>query len=239
MSYPGAKFNSGDEMRDLSKWTGRSAPQGFSATGRYVMIEPYQREVHETALWNALGGAGVSDLIRYFPNGPYESSSEFCDWLDHAQEAQGSVTCVFRSRVTGDIVGMATLMRPDPANGVVEVGAVAHGAAMKRSPMSTEAHYLMARHVFDTLDYRRYEWKCHNENGASKITATRLGFQFEGVFRQHIVSKGGNRDTAWFSMIDGEWPALKQAFEAWLDPSNFELDGRQKRRLEEIRDAQG
>lgn len=202
------------------------------------MIEPYRREVHESALWDALGGSAVSDLIHYFPNGPYAHSSELCDWLDRSGRDLGWVTCIFRSRKTGAIVGMASLMRPDPANGVVEVGSVAHGAAMARSPMSTEAHYLMARHVFEDLDYRRYEWKCHNENVPSKVTAARLGFQFEGVFRQHIVSKGANRDTAWFSMIDGEWPELKRAFETWLDPSNFELDGRQKRRLENIRETQ-
>ena len=126
-------------------------------------------------------------------------------------------------------------MRPDPANGVVEVGSVAHGAAMARSPMSTEAHYLMARHVFEDLGYRRYEWKCHNDNAPSKVTAVRLGFTFEGVFRQHIISKGANRDTAWFSMIDGEWPTLKRAFEAWLEPSNFNPEGEQKIRLEGMR----
>lgn len=224
-------------MHDLSNWKPRPAPEGFSVTGRYVMIEPFRREVHETALWQALGGAGMNDLIRYFPNGPYETASDFGDSLV-ANGKAGVVVCIFRSRKTGDIVGMASLMRADPANGVVEVGAVAHGGAMARTPMSTEAHYLMARHVFEDLDYRRYEWKCHNENEPSKTTAKRLGFQFEGVFRQHIVSKGGNRDTAWFSIIDGEWQALKTAFEAWLEPSNFEPDGRQKRRLEDIRAAQ-
>ncbi|MEM5470146.1 GNAT family protein [Hoeflea sp. AS60] len=224
-------------MRDLTKWTARPAPEGFSSTGRYVMIETFDREIHEAALWEALGGPGISELIQYFPNGPYEKPSQLGDWLS-VNAKTGMVVNIVRSRKTGDIVGMASLMRPDPANGVVEVGSVAHGAAMARSPMSTEAHYLLARHVFEDLDYRRYEWKCHNENGPSKITAIRLGFQFEGVFRQHIVSKGGNRDTAWFSMIDSEWPALKQAFEAWLEPSNFDLDGRQKRRLEDIRAAQ-
>ncbi|AKH99031.1 acetyltransferase, ribosomal protein N-acetylase [Hoeflea sp. IMCC20628] len=223
-------------MHDLTNWQPRPAPEGFSVTGRYVMIEPYDRDVHETALWDALGGTGVNDLIRYFPNGPFDTAGQLADFLSGTVKA-GVVVNIFRSRRTGDIVGMASLMRPDPANGVVEVGAVAHGAAMARTPMSTEAHYLMARHVFEDLDYRRYEWKCHNENAASKITAIRLGFQFEGVFRQHIVSKGGNRDTAWFSMIDGEWPDLKAAFEAWLDPSNFDADSRQKRRLEDIRQA--
>ncbi|MCY0096635.1 GNAT family N-acetyltransferase [Hoeflea ulvae] len=223
-------------MHDLSNWKPRPAPEGFSVTGRHVMIEPFDREVHETALWDALGGIGVNDLIRYFPNGPFERPSQLSDFLAGTVRT-GVVVCIFRSRRTGEVVGMASLMRPDPANGVVEVGAVAHGAAMARTPMSTEAHYLMARHVFEDLDYRRYEWKCHNENAPSKITAIRLGFQFEGVFRQHIVSKGANRDTAWFSMIDGEWPDLKAAFEAWLDPSNFGSDSRQKQRLEEIRQA--
>ncbi|KGF69020.1 acetyltransferase [Hoeflea sp. BAL378] len=223
-------------MRDLSNWKPCPAPEGFSVTGRYVMIEPFRREAHEAALWEALGGAGINELIRYFPNGPYEAAGELADWLE-ANGRAGVVVCVFRSRRTGDIVGMASLMRADPANGVVEVGAVAHGAAMARTPMATEAHYLMARHVFEDLGYRRYEWKCHNENAPSKVAAVRLGFTFEGLFRQHIISKGGNRDTAWFSMIDGEWPALGQAFEAWLDPANFDIDGRQISRLEEKRGA--
>ncbi|WP_299870054.1 GNAT family protein [uncultured Hoeflea sp.] len=222
-------------MRDLTQWTARPAPQGFSATGRYVMIEPFARAVHEASLWQALGGEAVNELIRYFPNGPYADAPELSDWLERSGRELGWVTCIFRSRRSGDVVGMASLMRPDPANGVVEVGSVAHGPAMARTPMSTEAHFLMARHVFEDLDYRRYEWKCHNLNAPSKVTAKRLGFEFEGVFRQHIVAKGMNRDTAWFSMIDGEWPGLKHAFEAWLDPGNFDGDGRQKARLEALR----
>lgn len=145
------------------------------------------------------------------------------------------MTLVFVENATGDVVGMASYMRPDPANGVVEVGSVAHGARMKRSPLSTEAHYLMAKHVFEDLGYRRYEWKCHNQNEPSKITAKRYGFTFEGVFRQHMISKGANRDTAWFSMIDGEWPLIGKAFEIWLSPENFTADGAQKRKLEDIR----
>lgn len=226
-------------MRDLTKWTPRAAPRAISATGRYVMIEPFQRHAHQETLWTALGGEAVSDLIRYFPNGPYTHAHELSDWLEKSARELGWVTCIFRGRVSGDVVGMASYMRPDPANGVVEVGSVAHGAAMARTPMSTEAHYLMARHVFEDLDYRRYEWKCHNLNEPSKMAAKRLGFTFEGVFRQHIVAKGMNRDTAWFSMIDGEWPVLKAAFEAWLDPSNFASDGRQKCRLEDLRSRAG
>lgn len=222
-------------MQDLINWKPRPAPEGFSVTGRHVMIEPFRRDVHEAELWQALGGAGINELIRYFPNGPYEVAGQLGEWLATNAKA-GIVVNIFRSRRTGDIVGMASLMRADPANGVIEVGSVAHGAAMARSPMATEAHYLMARHVFEDLGYRRYEWKCHNENKPSKVAAIRLGFQFEGIFRQHVVSKGANRDTAWFSMIDGEWPVLKSAFESWLDPSNFDERGGQKRRLEEMRE---
>jgi RimJ/RimL family protein N-acetyltransferase len=126
-------------------------------------------------------------------------------------------------------------MRADPVNGVVEIGGVAHGPEMKRSPLSTEAHYLMAKHVFEELGYRRYEWKCDNKNEASKTTALRYGFSFEGVFRQHMISKRRNRDTAWFSMIDAEWPLINDAFEAWLSPENFNDAGDQKRRLQDIR----
>ncbi|WP_420407293.1 GNAT family N-acetyltransferase [Hoeflea sp.] len=222
-------------MRDLTQWTPRPAPADFSVTGRYVMIEPFRRSVHEKTLWAALGSEDVNDLIRFFPNGPYRQPSEMSDWLESTVRTSGCVVCIFRSRRSGDIVGMASLMRPDPGNGVVEVGAVAHGSAMARTPIATEAHYLMARHVFEDLDYRRYEWKCHNLNEASKITAKRLGFHFEGVFRQHLVSKGANRDTAWFSVIDSEWPALKKAFESWLDPSNFDPRGNQITRLEAFR----
>ncbi|MGN7294067.1 GNAT family N-acetyltransferase [Rhizobium sp. SAFR-030] len=224
-------------MRDLKDFKGCPPPAPVRLEGQYVIAEPYERAVHLRSLWDALGGEGTNDLIRYFPNPPYEAPEQFADWLDGMNRAGSLVTLVFRDKANGDVVGMASYMRPDPANGVVEVGSVAHGQAMKRSPLATEAHYLMARHVFDDLGYRRYEWKCHNENEPSKVTAIRYGFTFEGVFRQHMVSKGANRDTAWFSMIDSEWPLIRQAFEDWLAPQNFDADGRQKRRLEDIRAA--
>jgi len=222
-------------MQDLKNWKPRPAPAPISLTGRYVMIEPYSRAVHRDTLWAAFGGAEqINELIRYFPGGPYENADQFCDWLD-ANTKAGLVVNIFRSRRNGDVVGMGSYMRADPANGSVEIGSIAHGPAMARSPMSTEAQYLLARHVFEDLGYRRYEWKCDNANAPSKRTAERLGFTYEGLFRQHIVYKGRNRDTAWFSIIDSEWPRVKQALEAWLDPANFDAEGRQKRRLEDIR----
>jgi len=221
-------------MRDLTNWKGCPAPAPVVLEGRFVRVEPLDRANDLQALWDGLGGMEINPLLRYFSQPDFGGVADFDAWL--ASVAKGGwLTHVFRDKATGKIVGMANYMRADPANGVVEVGGVAHGAAMKRSPLSTEAHYLMAKHVFEDLGYRRYEWKCDNRNEASKITAARYGFTFEGVFRQHMLSKGANRDTAWFSMIDSEWPLLKAAFEAWLAPENFDAGGKQKRRLEDIR----
>jgi RimJ/RimL family protein N-acetyltransferase len=222
-------------MDDLKNWTPRPAPQGVTLKGRYVTVEAYDRARHAEALWQALGREDTNRLLTYFAAPDFADATAFADWLDTVQTKGGWLTEVFIDNNNGDVVGMANYMRADPANGVVEVGGVAHGAAMARTPLSTEAHYLMARHVFEDLGYRRYEWKCHNDNGPSKVTAKRYGFTFEGVFRKHMLSRGGNRDTAWFSMIDDEWPLLKAAFEAWLDPSNFNADGSQIKTLEAIR----
>jgi RimJ/RimL family protein N-acetyltransferase len=224
-------------MEDLSNWKPRPAPEPVTLKGRFVTIIPYVRAEHAEALWNALGGIGTNERLRYFAAPDFAHSEDFANWLDGVKKA-GWLTELFIDNKSGEVVGMAHYMRADPANGVVEVGGVAHGFAMAQSPISTEVHYLMAKHVFDDLGYRRYEWKCDNANEPSKVTANRLGFSFEGVFRKHMLSRGKNRDTAWFSMIDDEWPALKAAFEAWLDPSNFDADGNQKRKLTEIRSSQ-
>ncbi|GEO85425.1 MULTISPECIES: GNAT family N-acetyltransferase [Alphaproteobacteria] len=222
-------------MRDLSTFKGCPTPQPVRLEGRFVTVEPYDKAKHLEALWEGLGGMGINPLLLYFTNYDFSGIEDFEKWLDSVQTNWGWVAHVFRDNKTGKVVGMSSYMRADPANGVVEVGAVAHGPAMSRTPISTEAHYLMARHVFDDLGYRRYEWKCHNENEPSKAAAKRYGFTFEGVFRQHMLSKGKNRDTAWFSMIDGEWPLIGAAFKAWLAPENFGADGQQVRRLEDIR----
>jgi RimJ/RimL family protein N-acetyltransferase len=136
---------------------------------------------------------------------------------------------------SGKAAGRQSLMRIDITHGVIEIGAIYWGPLISRRPAATEALYLFAQYVFDELGYRRFEWKCHNMNEPSKRAAARFGFKFEGVFRQHVVFKGGNRDTAWFSIIDGEWPALHAAYEAWLDPDNFDVAGSQKRTLEDFR----
>ncbi len=221
-------------MRDLRNYK-VPPPAAVTLAGRYVTLEPYTAERHLEALWDGLGGLDINALIRYFPNDDFTGVEDFGSWLENARTQGNFVTLVFRENASGKIVGMASYMRPDPKNGVVEVGSVAHGSQVQRSPLTTEVHYLMARHVFEDLGYRRYEWKCHNENEPSKKSALRYGFTFEGIFRQHMISKGANRDTAWFSMIDSEWPLLKQAFEAWLAPENFDGHGKQRRRLEDLR----
>ncbi|TCU22277.1 RimJ/RimL family protein N-acetyltransferase [Rhizobium azibense] len=220
-------------MRDLSNFK-VPAPGYVTLKGRYVTVEPYVRAEHLQALWDGLGGMGINPLLLYFAQDDFTGIADFANWLDNACKS-GWLTHIFRDNATGRIVGMANYMRADPANGVVEIGGVAHGPDMKRSPLSTEAHYLLAKHVFEDLGYRRYEWKCDNNNEASKTTAARYGFKFEGVFRQHMISKRRNRDTAWFSMIDSEWPLISEAFETWLSPENFDAEGKQRRRLQDIR----
>jgi RimJ/RimL family protein N-acetyltransferase len=220
-------------MRDLSNYK-VAAPGYVTLKGRYASVEPFVRARHLQELWDGLGGMSVNPLLLYFAQDDFGGIDDFGTWLDDVKNG-GWLTHIFRNNATGKVVGMASFMRADPANGVVEIGGVAHGADMKRSPISTEVHYLMAKHVFEDLGYRRYEWKCDNKNQPSKTTAARYGFSFEGVFRQHMIAKRRDRDTAWFSMIDGEWPLLNDTFEAWLAPGNFDAEGKQLRRLADIR----
>lgn len=221
-------------MRDLTDWKGCPPPAPVTLEGRTVRLEPYDRAKHLQALWDTFGGMQINPLLRYFAQADFTGIEGFDAWSE-AVITSGWVREVIVDKASGKPVGMAHYMRPDPANGVVEIGGIAHGGGMSRSPLSTEAQYLLAKHMFEDLGYRRYEWKCHNGNEPSKRTATRLGFSFEGVFRQHMLSKGENRDTAWFSIIDGEWPVIAKAFDAWLSPDNFDADGQQKRKLEDIR----
>lgn len=210
-------------LADLSGFSARLRPQPVHQHGVYVTVEPYNREDHALALWDALGGTAeaVNALLHFFPQADFSTADDFYAWLDAENVAGHWVTRVFKKAGTTTVVGMASYMRIDESNGAVEVGGVAHGPQMQRSAMATEAHYLMARHIFDDLGYRRYEWKLNDENAKSHAAAKRFGFTFEGVFRNHMVAKGKNRDTAWYAMIDGEWPAVRAAFEAWLSPDNF------------------
>jgi RimJ/RimL family protein N-acetyltransferase len=201
-------------------------------TGRYVDVVPLDVTAHGAALYAATAGPEHDWLWTYLFDGPFDDESTFMRALTNKAASQDPLFFAIVDRATGKAVGVAALMRIEPAHRVIEVGSILYAPALQRTRGSTEAMYLLARYVFETLGYRRYEWKCHALNEPSRAAALRLGFTFEGIFRQHMIIKGRNRDTAWYSMLDVEWPARKRAFEAWLAPENFDGNGRQKTRLD-------
>jgi RimJ/RimL family protein N-acetyltransferase len=210
-------------------WKPVAAPVPTTLGGRSVTLEPLSAERHSAALWEAV--RGHNEIWAWLADGPYSAESDLREAL--AQKQAGTAAVFFAIvPVASDLAaGYASYMRIDPAQGVVEVGNILLSPALQRTTAATEAMYLMARHIFEDLGYRRYEWKCNALNEPSRRAALRYGFTYEGIFRQHMVIKGQNRDTAWFSMLDHEWPARKRAFEAWLDPANFDAAGQQRRPL--------
>ena len=201
--------------------------------GELVRLEPVDVARHAGQLFAAQSSA--PELWQYLPYGPFESETDFRVWLTERAASSDPLFYAIVERRSGRALGMASFLRVKPGHGVIEVGHIWYSPALQRTRLATEAMYVMARHVFDDLGYRRYEWKCNALNEPSRRAAVRLGFTFEGVFRQHMVIKGENRDTAWYSMLEGEWPAAKAAFEAWLRPENFNGEGRQLRSLAELR----
>jgi RimJ/RimL family protein N-acetyltransferase len=217
-------------------WKPVPLPIPVTLCGRTVALEPLNAERHAADLWQAV--SGHDDLWTWLFDGPYDSEAGLRRAIEQKQNAAGSVFLAIVPAATGKAAGWASTMRADPANGVVEVGNILLTPSLQRTTAATEAMFLMASHIFEHLGYRRYEWKCNAENLPSRRAAERLGFTFEGIFRQHMVVKGLNRDTAWFSMLDREWPARKRAFEAWLTPVNFDREGRQRQSLAEVAAAQ-
>ena len=205
--------------------------------GRYVALVPLDAAAHGGPLYEGSHGDGRERIWRYLWDGPFDTRGAFDAVLREKAAAADRRNLAIVDRATGAALGHAAYMREEPAHRVIEVGDVLYTTALQRTPGGTEAMYLMARHVFEGLRYRRYEWKCNALNEPSRAAALRLGFVFEGIFRQHMIIKGQNRDTAWFSMLDIEWPAHKAAFERWLAPENFDADGRQRHRLAELRDS--
>ncbi|MBP0581400.1 GNAT family N-acetyltransferase [Labrys sp. LIt4] len=216
---------------DLTTWKGVPRPERVVLDGRYARLEPLDPARHGADLLHSAQEPGADGRFRYLFEGVPGSADDFSAWLDKASSTADPMFFAVIDKATGKAEGRQALMRIDPVHGVIEIGSILWGPAIARTRVATEALYLFARYAFETLGYRRFEWKCHNLNEPSKRAATRFGFTFEGVFRQHMVAKGQNRDTAWFSIIDGEWPRLKAGYEAWLDPANFEADGRQKSKL--------
>ena len=208
----------------------RPRPEKVRLEGRFCSLVPLDVEAHGGQLWEAFSADMTGVDWTYLPVAPIETEADFGVFL-RAAEASEDPLYLTVLNAEGRAVGHATYLRIDPANGVIEVGYIHFSPLMQRTPMSTEAMYLMMAYVFETLGYRRYEWKCDALNAPSLAAAKRLGFTFEGVFRQAVVYKGRNRDTAWLSVLDSEWPALKARFERWLDVENFDSKGRQRTRL--------
>jgi RimJ/RimL family protein N-acetyltransferase len=205
--------------------------------GRHVTLVPQDPSQYDD-LYQVLGGEEHAAIWDYIPAGPFLTPSEFVSAftaLRYSSTNSHRWTVIINS--SQKPVGSLRLLNITPKNRCVEVGYILFSSKLQRTVAATEVFYLLACLVFDTLGYRRYEWKCDNLNAPSKRAAQRLGFEFEGVFRQHMIIKGRNRDTAWFSMLDTDWPAVKKGFEMWLDESNFDEEGMQKQRLEALRAA--
>ena len=203
--------------------------------GRLCRLESLDAAKHAAALHAAYAADRDGRNWTYLPYGPFASATEYGAWVESVQALDDPHFHAIVDLAAQQPIGVASYLRIDPAMGTIEVGHLSYAPALQRTPASTEAMYLMMRRAFEELGYRRYEWKCDSLNAPSVAAAKRLGFRFEGIFRQAVVMKGRNRDTAWFSIVDGEWPALRAAFEQWLDPSNFDATGAQRRRLEAFR----
>jgi RimJ/RimL family protein N-acetyltransferase len=220
----------GQQVGDLVPgWTPRPAPAPVTLTGRYVTLEPLGT-AHAEALYGALCNPGDEELWTYRPTGPPADVPAMTAFIEQTLAATELVT--FALVPTGEQTqGIASYTRIDPATGQVEIAGVLYAKTLQRTRAATEAIHLSMRHAFDDLGYRRFEWKCDSLNEPSRRAAARLGFTYEGRFRNHMVTKGRNRDTDWFSVTDGEWRAVRAAHERWLDPANFDVDGRQLTKL--------
>jgi RimJ/RimL family protein N-acetyltransferase len=209
-------------------------PARIILPGRLVTLAPLDRIAHGDALYEAIGGKAGDRLWRYLFDGPFADRQAFDGHLQRIAASEDPLFFAILDNASGNAVGYASYLRIEPSHRVIEVGNILYTPRLQQTALATEAMYLMARHVFEHLGDRRYEWKCNALNAPSRRAALRFGFSFEGIFRQHMIVKGRNRDTAWFSMLDSEWPVRKANFERWLDPSNFAEDGRQKVALSQL-----
>jgi RimJ/RimL family protein N-acetyltransferase len=211
----------------LPGWEPRPLPVRTPIIGRYCKLEPLDAEAHAAALHDAYALDESGRGWTYLPYGPFSTAEAFAKWVDEAADSDDPR---FFTIVDGDNVpvGVASYLRIMPAIGTIEVGHIHLAPPLQRTPAATEAMYLMMAHAFEELGYRRYEWKCDALNARSRRAAERLGFTYEGTHRQATIYKGRNRDTAWYSILDSEWPRVRVALEAWLDPANFDAEGVQR-----------
>jgi RimJ/RimL family protein N-acetyltransferase len=219
----------------VDNWSPRPRPQRADMVGRYCRLEPVNAQRHQTELFAAyMEAPDGRDWTYLFSERPH-SPEDFQAYLAKLEKSDDPFHFTIIDTATGNAAGTAALMRIDPAHGVIEVGSITFSPRLKKTRAATESMYLMMRRAFDELGYRRYEWKCDSLNAPSRVAAARYGFTFEGIFRKAIVYKGRSRDTAWFSITVDEWPRVRAAFEAWLDPANFDASGHQKRSLADSR----
>jgi len=219
----------------LPGWSARPRPPRTPMAGRLCRVEPIDVERHAADLHAANREDKEGRNWTYLAYGPFERLEDYRDWMRATCLGEDPLFHAVIDLKAGRAVGVASYLRIDPAPGVIEVGHINYAPALQDTPAATEAMFLMMRRVFDELGYRRYEWKCDALNAPSRAAALRLGFQYEGLFRQATVYKGRNRDTAWFSIIDRDWLPLRAAFERWLDPANFDAAGRQRASLASLR----
>lgn len=219
------------KLNNLSNWQACELPNAEILEGRFTRLELLNITKHGANLFAASNQEDAGTRFKWLPSEAPKNMSEFENWLEKTVSDEGSICYVVIDKRTGKICGRQMFLRLDPANGSIEIGNIYWNKDISRTPVTTEALYLFATYIFDDLGYRRFEWKCNNENEPSKNAAVRFGFQYEGLFRQNSIVKGKNRDTAWYSIIDGEWAKLKQAFVKWMEPENFDAQGRQKTKL--------
>jgi RimJ/RimL family protein N-acetyltransferase len=209
-------------------------PERVTLKGRWIALVPLDAEKHAESLFEGANGGDKDRVWTYLFDGPYTDPAAFKASIAAKAQSTDPLFFAILDNAAGAAVGYQTFLRIEPEHRVIEVGNIMYTPALQRTPGATEAQYLFGRYVFDELGYRRYEWKCNALNAPSRRAAERFGFAFEGIFRQHMIVKGRNRDTAWFAMLDSEWPARKAAYERWLAPDNFDDEGRQKTRLSDL-----
>ena len=212
-------------------WAPRPAPPRTRIQGRLCRLEPLDAARHAAALHEAYAEDRERRIWTYLPYGPFGSQGEYAAWVHSVESGNDPLFYAILPRAGDRALGVASYLRIDPSMGSIEVGHLSYSPALRRTAAATEAMYLMMRRAFEELGYRRYEWKCDSLNAPSRSAAERLGFRYEGTFRNAVVVKGRNRDNAWFSITDAEWPSVKRALEGWLDPSNFDGARQQGRRL--------
>lgn len=221
----------------LPAWTARPLPARVVLQGRFCRLEPLSAERHAAQLYAAFSQAADHRLWTYLTVGPFANEDAYCSFAQTAERSTDPMHFAVIDLARGTAVGTLALMRIDASHGVIEVGNVMFSPLLQRTPLSTEAQFLLMQYAFADLGYRRYEWKCDSLNAPSRRTALRLGFTYEGIFRQALVYKGRSRDTAWFSITDQEWPQVRQALTQWLAPNNINAGGQQQARLESFRAA--